>query len=100
MPHHDSGNATAADINTSNKKSLDNNVVMLEILAPNTLRTAISLKRCLIVNAARPKSPRQATNKDKMVKRVSTDRMFCSSLYNFAKSSSRKVYLKGLSVVI
>src|SRR5215467_525975 len=100
MPHHDNGNAKLAEISTNNKKSFDNNVAMLDTLAPSTLRTAISLKRCLIVNAARPNNPRHATNNDRMVKSVSTDRMFFSSLYNSAKSSSRKVYLKGLSVVI
>src|SRR6201986_3152595 len=92
------GDEIRIEISTSFKKSLDNKPTIPLTLAPSTLRIPISLKRCLIVKAAKPNKPRQATNTDKNVKALKTARIFCSDLYMLLKSSSKKAYLKGFSV--
>ena len=47
------------EIKTSFKKSFDSSFTIPETLAPKTLRTPISLRRCSAVYAAKPKSPKQ-----------------------------------------
>jgi len=72
-------------------KSFDMSATMLLTLAPNTLRTPISLVRISVVYVARPSSPRQAmkiANDENMENKVLKLK---SLLYWRLKSSSRKL---------
>ena len=60
MAYQATGKAITAAIKTNFKKSFDNSVTICGTLAPNTLRTPISLTLCVMVKADNPNKPKQA----------------------------------------
>ena len=66
------GEAISNDMVTSFTKSFDNNCHKLNTVAPNTLRTPISLMRCSAINDAMPNKPRQLINMAKPAKQVAS----------------------------
>ena len=81
-----------AAINTSFKKSFDNNVTMVLTFAPNTFRTPISFMRCVMANADKPNKPRHAMKIAMHANIVNMVPCLCSDSYSFANLSSRNVY--------
>ena len=68
ITHHATGDAIRMAMPTSFKKSFDSSATIPATLAPNTLRTPISLVRCSALNVARPNKPRQEMRMAIMVK--------------------------------
>ena len=58
ITHQATGDAIKMATATSLIKSFDNSVIMLVTLAPNTLRTPISLVLCSALKVASPNNPR------------------------------------------
>jgi hypothetical protein len=77
------------------KKSFDSIVVILWTLAPNTFRIPISLVLCSAMKADKANKPRQAMIIASTEKLVNIAEVRRTSVYMFAKLSSRKVYRKG-----
>ncbi len=82
MAYQAIGEAMTMAISTSFRKSLESSVTMLATLAPNTLRTPISLVRCSAVKVARPKRPRQEIRMAIPEKMLNSRPAFRSALYN------------------
>src|SRR6185437_5026021 len=90
------GIARAAAINTNIKKSFDNSFTICGMLAPNTLRTPISLTRCDMVNADKPNKPKQAMNMAMQANMENRVPCCCSLWYSWSKRWSRNVKSKGV----
>jgi hypothetical protein len=85
MKYHANGEATKNEINTSFKKSFDNNDTIPGVLAPNTLRMPISLIRCSTLNVVNPNRPRQEIKIAIMVKYLMIEASLSSAAYIFLK---------------
>src|SRR4030095_4581579 len=85
----------AQDMITRVTKSFDNIFHKLNILAPRTFRTPISLVRCSATKEARPNKPRQEMKTARMAKKVERLRIRFSSSNLRAYSSSVNLYSKG-----
>src|SRR5436190_23100697 len=59
IPHQARGVANKTEIPISLRYSWDNNIKIFVSLEPSALRMPISLVRCTVVYADKPKSPRQ-----------------------------------------
>ena len=80
MANHAIGEAMTIAMSTSFRNSLDNNVTILEMLAPSTFLTPISLVRCSALKVARPNNPKQEIRIAIMVKYPTmADRRFSAS---------------------
>jgi len=82
------GDAIHNEIITSPINSFDNKFQILNMEAPTTFRTPISLVRCPATKLANPKRPRQEINMARMAKKAESLPMRCSWLNFFAYSSS------------
>ena len=72
------GQATIEASATSFRKSSDNNLTMLLVLAPSTFRIPISRMRWVMVNADNPNRPRQAMKMAMLAKMVKMVPCLCS----------------------
>src|SRR5450432_1256127 len=93
--YHATGIAMAHEMITRLTKSFDNICHRLNILAPSTFRTPISLVRCSATNEASPNNPRQEMKTARMAKKVERLPIRFSSSNFRAYSSSVNLYSKG-----
>src|ERR1051326_2589750 len=80
IAHHAIGAAMTNAINTSCKKSFDRSDTICETDAPNTLRTPISLVRCVVVKITSPSNPKQLMKIARAVLQLSKLDVSCSFL--------------------
>jgi len=90
IAHHANGKAKTQAINTSSRKSLDNNATTFVTLAPKTFLTPISLLRCSAINVTNPNNPKQAINTANMANTMAILPARCSLRYISSKDSLKK----------
>src|SRR5579863_4388781 len=95
MKYHAAGDAIRNATTTSFKKSFDNSIVIVPILAPSTFRTPISFILVSAIYVASPNKPRQEIKTLRPAKSNDSFPVRCTSRNLLSYDSSAKMYSNG-----